>query len=554
MNLKNWKAAFIGVTALSFAACSQTPSIVEPALGVQSITVGKQVIRYKIENGLAIYQGDIVLGTTTQLENLKRNPRSLFHDQDCNFLFCSDHDYRWKNGEIPYLIDSSVTTAGNTHVQEAITEWRTKTRIKLVPRTTQSDYVVFKKGDEAGVCRSNVGRQGGAQNISLLSSGDCDRGSLIHEIGHAVGLYHEQGRSDRDKYIKVLFENMESNGVPEYDRQIDDALDIGAYDYASIMHYGAKYFSKNGKPTIETIPPGIAIGQRNGLSAGDLAAVSWLYLKDWVLSADGKQGWYPINISNIKASDMGFGDFDGDKITDTFYGDGTTWFVSYKGRSAWTPINTSSFTVSDLRFYDFDGDKKTDVFRRAPNSEWQVSYGGTGAWTTINSSGFALSSYGFGDFDGNGKTDVFRPDGSKWFVSYDGTGFWQELNTSSFGLSDLRFGDFDGNHKTDVFRRAPNSEWQVSYSGVSPWTTINSSVYPLSDYLFGDFNNDGKTDVFRNTDDQWFVSYGGTGFWTSINANMKLAPYTTLSGIRLGDFNGDGRSDVFGTLTWKDSY
>jgi Astacin (Peptidase family M12A) len=42
------------------------------------------------------------------------------------------------------------------------------------------------------------------------------------------------------------------------------------------MHYGAFAFSRNNMPTIQTID-GEQIGQRNGLSAGDIAAVRVLY-------------------------------------------------------------------------------------------------------------------------------------------------------------------------------------------------------------------------------------------------------------------------------------
>jgi hypothetical protein len=43
------------------------------------------------------------------------------------------------------------------------------------------------------------------------------------------------------------------------------------------MHYGATAFSSNGQPTIETIPAGIPIGQRSGVSAGDVAGVKAIY-------------------------------------------------------------------------------------------------------------------------------------------------------------------------------------------------------------------------------------------------------------------------------------
>ena len=55
-----------------------------------------------------------------------------------------------------------------------------------------------------------------------------------------------------------------------------DGDDVGPYDYGSIMHYPATAFSKNGQPTIVT-KNGATIGQRQGLSPGDIAAVQSMY-------------------------------------------------------------------------------------------------------------------------------------------------------------------------------------------------------------------------------------------------------------------------------------
>lgn len=74
--------------------------------------------------------------------------------------------------------------------------------------------------------------------------------NTVHEIGHALGLWHEQSRADRDSYIKILWENIAEDHKYNFNQHLHDGKDFGVYDYASIMHYGPLAFSKNGEKTI----------------------------------------------------------------------------------------------------------------------------------------------------------------------------------------------------------------------------------------------------------------------------------------------------------------
>jgi len=50
------------------------------------------------------------------------------------------------------------------------------------------------------------------------------------------------------------------------------------YDYGSIMHYPREAFSRNGRPTI-VAKDDVEIGQRKGLSAGDVFLINALYAR-----------------------------------------------------------------------------------------------------------------------------------------------------------------------------------------------------------------------------------------------------------------------------------
>ena len=58
-------------------------------------------------------------------------------------------------------------------------------------------------------CCSFVGKRGnGPQAISIGKN--CDKfGIVVHELGHAVGFWHEHTRPDRNSWVKIIKENIQ---------------------------------------------------------------------------------------------------------------------------------------------------------------------------------------------------------------------------------------------------------------------------------------------------------------------------------------------------------
>ncbi|CAB3401189.1 unnamed protein product [Caenorhabditis bovis] len=220
-----------------------------------------------------VFENDIIL-TLPQAESLLKeansSPRSRrqAHPDVRNFWPNLTISYEFYGGEESWrqLIRNAIR-----HVEQNVC-------FRFKENGPDRDGLRYYRGNG---CWSNVGRVGGRQSISIGYG--CDSlGIVSHETLHALGLWHEQSRVDRDDYIAIVSQYITRGTEGNFAKRTPATSDnLGQpYDLGSVMHYGAKSFSYDWtSDTILTRDRRYqnTIGQRDGLSFKDAKMINIRY-------------------------------------------------------------------------------------------------------------------------------------------------------------------------------------------------------------------------------------------------------------------------------------
>ncbi|GGG92435.1 M12 family metallopeptidase [Pedobacter zeae] len=266
---------------------------------------GGQVTAQINDRGEYVVGGDVIL-SKDQIAYLEYNKVGDGKATTPRSTFTAEFQKLWPDGIVYYTISY---TLNSSNIGLAINEWESNTPIRFVQRTNQPNYVDFTGSPSQGSGSSQLGMIGGRQEIKLEDNASFT--TVVHEIGHAVGLMHEQTRADRDQYITVNYGNINSFWTSQYDTysvQGESGSEIGTFDFNSVMLYrsnnAAARIGGNTAPQMTKKDGFTTWGDNYYLSQGDIDGVNYLYKPIYVklVSVYNEEGsYYNSSITNEDA-------------------------------------------------------------------------------------------------------------------------------------------------------------------------------------------------------------------------------------------------------------
>ncbi|MAE75379.1 MAG: hypothetical protein CMJ85_00735 [Planctomycetes bacterium] len=445
----------------------------------------------------------------------------------------------WPNGIVHFVIDPAVNPQNHARSLHSMRSWEKVSGLRFIPRTTEAAYIHIRN---SGNNSSSIGRTGGQQFINIANWER--KYTIMHEICHAVGFWHEHMRADRDTYIQVHSANI--NCASQYRILTNVELFDVPYDFESIMHYHRFQCSSNAQPTMTVRPPWDKkytplLGQRIYLSALDVRRMNVLYPRPQVGQLF-EHGRASIG-DQLGAAVVGLHDVDGDKVPDFAGGaPGDDGGGKDAGRvTVWSGANGAA-----LRCF-------------------------TGA-AAGNGLGVALASAGDVNGDsiddllvgGNGLVEVVS---GKWLRDASGPRVLRTLRDAasgpSFGHAAAGGVDLDADKVPDVVVGAPlavgnfpSAGRVIAYSGKTGaelWRRTGVSLFELGTgvAIIGDGNTDGVPDVAAGepgralaADGSVYLLSGRDGTVLRRRRGAAIGDSLGTSIANAGDANNDGVDDV----------
>ncbi len=181
---------------------------------------------------------------------------------------------KWTDGIVYYQFNANVTIENQQRFLDAAKVWEDAADIQFIERTTQENFIHVQDDNRNYAI---VGMVGGQQVVAVSNWGS--KYIIVHELGHSLGMWHEQQRTDRDNYITILEDNIEPAQLYNFTKRTTTSY--SDYDFMSIMHYPLNAYTKNG---LQTMSPKAGYeeiaqqaGQRSYISGGDQLGVAQHY-------------------------------------------------------------------------------------------------------------------------------------------------------------------------------------------------------------------------------------------------------------------------------------
>jgi astacin len=237
----------------------------------------------------AIFEGDIVLGQADRvLAHLRAEKLAGRAFMGGNPIANGEGEYlfraaTWPRATVPYRFSAAIPATEQATVVAAMTRVSQATGIQFVPEHLYAPPWTGGEGPDPWHsllverspdtnCYGTIGYRAGATMWLPTWSAGC----VVHEIGHVLGLWHEQSRPDRDAYIQIHWQNITPRFRFAFNYEYGDTST--PYDLQSVMHYYPFAFSQNGLATITRHNGSTAgIGGGADLSALDVAALQRYY-------------------------------------------------------------------------------------------------------------------------------------------------------------------------------------------------------------------------------------------------------------------------------------